>query len=34
MDSSRIHALRWQSRISLEEGIRRTYEWYCAQTKA
>lgn len=28
MDSSRIHALGWQPRISLEDGIRRTYEWY------
>jgi len=27
MDSSRIHALGWHSRTSLEDGIRLTYEW-------
>ena len=27
MDSSRIHALGWHAQTSLEEGIRRTYEW-------
>jgi len=27
MDSSRINALGWHSRTSLEEGIRLTYEW-------
>jgi GDP-L-fucose synthase len=27
MDSSRINALGWHSHTSLEEGIRRTYEW-------
>jgi len=27
MDSSRIHALGWHARTTLEEGIRRTYKW-------
>jgi len=27
LDVSRIHSLGWQSRTSLEEGIRLTYEW-------
>jgi GDP-L-fucose synthase len=31
LDSSRIHALGWQPRISLEQGIRTTYEWYVSQ---
>ena len=30
LDASRIHALGWRARISLEEGIAATYEWYCA----
>ena len=28
LDVSRIHGLGWRARISLEEGVRRTYEWY------
>jgi GDP-L-fucose synthase len=28
LDVSRLHALGWKHRISLEEGINRTYEWY------
>jgi GDP-L-fucose synthase len=28
VDVSKIFALGWQPRISLEEGIRSTYEWY------
>jgi GDP-L-fucose synthase len=31
LDVSRIHALGWQARISLEEGIESTYRWYCTQ---
>ncbi len=31
LDVSRIHALGWQARITLEEGIQSTYEWYCTQ---
>jgi GDP-L-fucose synthase len=31
LDSSRIQALGWRPRISLEEGIRTTYEWYITQ---
>jgi len=30
LDVSRIQALGWQARISLAEGIRRTYEWFLA----
>ena len=28
LDVSRLHSLGWSPRISLEEGIRRTYQWY------
>lgn len=28
LDVSRLHALGWRAKISLEEGIRSTYEWY------
>lgn len=28
LDVSRLHALGWQHRIPLEEGLRTTYEWY------
>ncbi len=28
LDCSRIHALGWQHRIELEQGIRRTYDWF------
>ena len=31
LDVSRIHALGWQARIPLHEGIASTYKWYCAQ---
>ncbi|MBE0644934.1 MAG: GDP-L-fucose synthase [Bacteroidetes bacterium] len=29
MDVSRLKGLGWEPRISLEEGIRQTYDWYC-----
>ncbi|MCC6548431.1 MAG: GDP-L-fucose synthase [Ignavibacteriaceae bacterium] len=28
MDASRLHELGWESSVSLEEGIRRTYKWF------
>ncbi|MBS0227237.1 MAG: GDP-L-fucose synthase [Proteobacteria bacterium] len=28
LDVSRIHALGWQARIGLEDGVRNTYAWY------
>jgi GDP-L-fucose synthase len=31
LDSSRIRRLGWSSRTSLQEGLRRTYEWYLNQ---
>jgi GDP-L-fucose synthase len=31
LDVSRLHALGWRARIPLEDGIRRTYEWYRRQ---
>jgi GDP-L-fucose synthase len=32
LDVSRIHSLGWRARISLEDGIAATYDWYCANT--
>ncbi|MDP8990368.1 MAG: GDP-L-fucose synthase [Acidobacteriota bacterium] len=34
LDVSRIHALGWRARIAFDEGIRATYEWYCANADA
>ncbi len=34
LDVSRIQSLGWRARISLEEGIASTYDWYCANTAA
>lgn len=31
LDSSRMRSLGWSSRTSLQEGLRRTYEWYLNQ---
>ncbi len=28
LDVSRLHQMGWKHHISLEEGIRKTYEWY------
>ncbi len=33
VDVSRINALGWKARIDLEDGVRRTYEWYRNQLK-
>jgi GDP-L-fucose synthase len=30
LDVSRLRALGWQARITLEEGIRQTYQWFLA----
>jgi nucleoside-diphosphate-sugar epimerase len=30
LDVSRIQSLGWHARISLEDGIAWTYDWYCA----
>src|SRR6185369_16273684 len=30
LDVSRIRSLGWRARISLEDGIASTYDWYCA----
>jgi GDP-L-fucose synthase len=29
LDVSRLRSLGWRAQTSLEEGIRRTYDWYC-----
>jgi GDP-L-fucose synthase len=33
VDSTRIRAMGWQAATSLEEGIRRGYQWYLAHSK-
>ena len=30
LDVSRMDALGWRARIDLKQGLRRTYEWFCA----
>ena len=32
-DVSRLHSLGWQHKVSLEEGIKKLYEWYVASNK-
>ena len=34
LDVSRIHALGWQAKIGLEEGVRSTYAWYLQHADA
>ena len=29
LDSGRLFALGWRPKIGLEEGLRKTYAWYC-----
>jgi GDP-L-fucose synthase len=31
LDVSKLHALGWQAKTSLEDGIKRTYEWYVSK---
>jgi GDP-L-fucose synthase len=32
VDTTKINGLGWRARIGLEEGIRATYRWFCANT--
>jgi GDP-L-fucose synthase len=32
LNVSRMRALGWQASIGLDDGLRRTYEWYCTQS--
>ena len=32
LDVTRIRRLGWEPRFSLEEGLRRTYEWFLASS--
>jgi GDP-L-fucose synthase len=34
LDVSRMHSLGWRARISLEDGIASTHDWYCANAAA
>ena len=34
LDVSKLQALGWRARISLEDGVSSTYEWYCANAAA
>jgi GDP-L-fucose synthase len=34
LDSGRIHALGWEPKVTLTEGIRRTYDWFLANDPA
>jgi len=34
LDSGRIHALGWEPKVSLTEGIQRTYDWFLANDPA
>ena len=33
LDVSKLHKLGWHHKIPLEEGLKTTYEWYCANDK-
>ena len=32
LDVNRLHHLGWHHRIALDDGLRSTYEWFCART--
>ena len=34
MDVSRLKSLGWQASIPLEQGVRETYDWFCAHQDA
>lgn len=34
IDSSRLFAMGWRPRVTLEDGLKSTYEWYCDQLAA
>ena len=29
MDSSKLHSMGWKHSTSLDEGLRKAYEWFC-----
>jgi nucleoside-diphosphate-sugar epimerase len=31
LDNSLLTGLGWQAKVSLEEGIQKTYQWYCKE---
>lgn len=33
LDSSRIHAMGWRSKTTLEDGLRKTYQWYLINSR-
>jgi len=34
LDVSRIHALGWRHRMSLRDGLERTYRWFVGQLES
>ncbi|MGB1547866.1 MAG: GDP-L-fucose synthase, partial [Alphaproteobacteria bacterium] len=34
LDVQRLKALGWQAKIPLEEGLRKTYQWYLKETES